>query len=123
MRIHHVALRTVDLARLERFYVGLLGLAVLRRNEERSTWLDAGGTIVMLERSDGQEPAIPIGTKELVAFAVEAHEGNTLRGRLEAAGVVVEDETRFTVYVRDPDGRRIGLSSYPEPLAGGSAAT
>ena len=36
MRIHHLAFRTGNLARLEAFYVGALGLAVVQRNEERS---------------------------------------------------------------------------------------
>ena len=36
--------------------------------------------------------------------------------RLREAGVAIEDRTAFTLYVRDPDGRRVGLSSYPTPL-------
>ena len=30
----------------------------------------------------------------------------------EAAGVRVEDRTEHTLYFRDPDGRRLGVSSY-----------
>jgi hypothetical protein len=30
--------------------------------------------------------------------------------------VPIEDRTAYTLYVRDPDGRRIGLSSYPDEL-------
>lgn len=115
MRVHHLALRTPDLARLESFYVDLLGLAVQRRTE-RSIWLDAGGTIVMLERSEPGEPSVDPRSMELACFAVVADEGAAFRRRLAAAGVTVEDRTRFTLYVRDPDGRRVGLSSYPEAL-------
>lgn len=115
MRVHHIALRTHGLERLERFYAGPLGLSVLRRDGARgSVWLDAGGAILMLEGADSTEPAIPPGTKELVAFAVDDKEA--WRRRLEAAGVVVEDETAYTLYFRDPDGRRVAVSTFVSPL-------
>lgn len=115
MRIHHLAFRTGDLARLEGFYVEALGLAVIRRNEARSVWLDAGGTLVMLEQRDEDEaPVAP--SQELVAFAVAPDMRAIVEGRLAAAGLALEARTEFTLYVRDPDGRRIGLSSYPVPL-------
>jgi catechol 2,3-dioxygenase-like lactoylglutathione lyase family enzyme len=117
MRVHHLALRTADLARLERFYVDALGLAVIRRQDGgRSVWLDAGGTIVMLERRDEGEPGIPAGSKELVAFTVAPETRALCIDRLAGAGVTVEASTEFSLYVRDPDGRRVGVSSYPAPL-------
>ena len=67
MRIHHLALRTRDLERLARFYAEVLGLRVIRRSE-RSVWLDASGTIVMLERAEESEPHVPAQSMELVAF-------------------------------------------------------
>lgn len=117
MRVHHIAYRTGDLARLERFYVGALGLAVVRRQEPRSVWLDAGGSIVMLERRDDGEPDPPPASKELVAFAIAADARPLVTERLARAGVTIDASTEFTLYVRDPDGRRVGLSSYPVPLA------
>lgn len=106
MRIHHVALRTADLPRLERFYCGVLGLAVLRRDDARgSVWLEAGGAVLMLERAEPGEPAVPEGSKELVAFAVDDKEPWRAR-------VAVEAETAHTLYFRDPDGRRVAVSSY-----------
>jgi catechol 2,3-dioxygenase-like lactoylglutathione lyase family enzyme len=116
MRLHHLAFRTRDLARLERFYVEGLGLAVVRRQEARSVWLDADGALLMLELSEVDEPSPALGTKELVAFAVAADSRALYTERLTRAGVRVEASTDFTLYVRDPDGRRIGLSSYPAPL-------
>lgn len=116
MRVHHLAFRTGDLERLERFYVDALGLAVIRRNDARSVWLDAGGTIVMLELRGPDEPAIDAASKEMVAFAVDPVARALYTDRLARAGVSVEASTDFTLYVRDPDGRRIGLSSYPAPL-------
>ncbi len=106
MRIHHVALRTHDLARLEHFYAAVLGLRVLRRDDARgSLWLDASGAVLMLERAAAGEPSVPAGSMELVAFAVDDKE--TWRGR-----VTVEAETEHTLYFRDPDGRRVAVSSY-----------
>jgi len=117
MRIHHLAFRTKDLAQLERFYVEALGLAVTRRDGERSVWLDAGGAIVMLERADADEPAPHPNGKELVAFTIAPDERALREERLVRAGARVEARTSFTLYVRDPDGRRVGLSSYPAELA------
>ncbi|MDB4939426.1 MAG: Lactoylglutathione lyase [Labilithrix sp.] len=117
MRVHHLAFRTKDLGRLERFYVEALGLAVVRRQEPRSVWLDAGGAIVMLETSEPGEPPHPEGSKELVAFTIAPETRALYTERLAKAGVGIEASTEFTLYVRDPDGRRIGLSSYPAPLA------
>lgn len=110
--IHHLAFRTADLDRLERFYVDVLGLAVVRRSA-RSLWLDAEGTILMLERAEPDEPAIASGSMELVAFGASG----AMQERLAAAGVPIEDRTSYSLYFRDPDGRRLGISSYPELLA------
>lgn len=117
MRIHHVALRTDHLERLEAFYAGLLGLAVTRRQEGRSVWLDAAGSILMLERREPGEPDVDRASMEMVAFAVEPARGRALEDALTRAGHAVEGRTASTIYVRDPDGRRVGLSAWPETLA------
>jgi catechol 2,3-dioxygenase-like lactoylglutathione lyase family enzyme len=106
MRIHHVALRTQDVPRLLEFYAGTLGLRVLEH--EHSVWLEAGDAIVMLEARGPSEPDVPVGSMEMIAFAISPEERAALARRLP-----VESETRFTIYVRDPDGRRVGLSHYP----------
>jgi glyoxylase I family protein len=106
VRIHHAALRTTDLPRLERFYRDVLGFAVVRRDDARgSVWLEAGGAVLMLEGADPGEPPIPRGSMELLAFAVDDKEA--WRARVE-----VEAETADTLYFRDPDGRRLAVSSY-----------
>jgi glyoxylase I family protein len=112
MRVHHLAFRTRDLTRLERFYTDVLGLSITRRDEDRSVWLRAGGTILMLELCDAQEPQIQAETKELVAFAIEAADAPRWRRALETHAVAIEAETAYTLYFRDPDGRRIGLSHF-----------
>jgi catechol 2,3-dioxygenase-like lactoylglutathione lyase family enzyme len=112
MRIHHLAMRSAEPARLERFYTGVLGLAVVRRDPSRgSVWLRAGEAIVMIEPRSGGEPSIPEGSMELVAFAVGPDQAEDLRARLTHSGVAIEGETVYTMYFRDPDGRRIALST------------
>lgn len=119
VRIHHLALRTDDLARLERFYEGTLGVPVLRRDAGRSVWLDADGTIVMLERREAAEPSVDARSLELVCFAIARGAHDAVAARLAAAGVAIEARTAYTLYFRDPDGRRVGVSSYPDAPDGG----
>jgi catechol 2,3-dioxygenase-like lactoylglutathione lyase family enzyme len=114
MRIHHVALRTAQLAALRRFYEGVLGLSVLRTAEGR-VWLDAAGTLLMLEEAAPGEPPIPSGSMELLAFEIAPEERAAREAALARAGVHIEGETDFSFYVRDPDGRRLALSHYPAP--------
>lgn len=121
MHVHHLALRTADLPRLEAFYRDLVGLPLAPadgRRTDRSVWLLAGPTLVMLERREAGEPPPPPGSMELVAFSVEPTDRTALEARLAGAGVVVEGRTDFTLYFRDPDGRRVGLSHFPDPRVG-----
>jgi len=120
MRIHHIALRTRDLSRLQAFYVDALGLAVARHSDA-GVWLQAGDAVLMLERADAAEPGVPAGSLELLAFAVEPGELPAFERRLAARGVAVEARTSFTLYFRDPDGRRVGVSHYPRPAEPPSA--
>ena len=115
VRIHHLALRTSDVRRLEAFYRDVAGLAVTSRPSEQRVWLSANETIVMLEQREAAEPDVPAGSMELVAFAIEPGERAAFVERLRNAGVALEGETAFTLYFRDPDGRRVGVSHYPSP--------
>jgi catechol-2,3-dioxygenase len=116
VRIHHIALRTNDLTRLEQFYTAVFALEVTRRDGSRSVWLNAGGTILMLERAEVDEPSIPSASMEFLCFGLTPAEVSACVGRLEAANVSVEARTRSTLYFRDPDGRRVGVSAYPAEL-------
>jgi catechol 2,3-dioxygenase-like lactoylglutathione lyase family enzyme len=50
------------------------------------------------------------GSGHVLALAVDSlHEWEE---RLQAAGVRIEDRTAYTLYLRDPDGHRVGLSVY-----------
>lgn len=139
MRVHHIALLTPDPGGLAAFYADRLGLAEVRRAEDerglRAVWLDAGGTIVMVERGErrgglpatagtggasgrdsGGAPAAGMAGDagwDGVFFAVEPGSGPRWAAAL---GDAVVGRTAFTLYARDPDGNRFGVSSWPEPL-------
>lgn len=119
-RLHHVAVVVADVARSEQFYVDLLGLTVRARHIDdegrlRATWLDLGDAFLALERGD---PARPPRHDEApgwhcVALSIEPDQREPLRGRLEAAGVPIERESPFSMYVRDPDGTLVAFSHHP----------
>ena len=115
-RLHHLALRVADCERSLAFYSGLLGLTEVRRLHEgdaiRAVWLAAGGAVIMLERTlRGAGPAA--GSGHVLAF--EAGDLGPWEDRLAAAGVPVDDRTEQTLFIRDPDGHRVGLSVHRFP--------
>lgn len=110
-RLHHLALRVADCERSLAFYSGLLGLPEVRRLDEggalRAVWLRAGDVVIMLEKSlRGAGPEA--GSGHVLAFAAGAL--GRWEKRLAAAGVPIDDRTTETLFVRDPDGHRVGLS-------------
>jgi glyoxylase I family protein len=128
---HHLAVQCADLGRCERFYREVLGLPVLRRwplpgGGDRSVWLSVGSEpgFLALERVDGVTAGRPVGPEQpwrdgqpglhLLALRIEPGERRGWEERLAAAGVPVVHRTRWTLYVRDPEGNRIGLSHWPE---------
>jgi catechol 2,3-dioxygenase-like lactoylglutathione lyase family enzyme len=120
VRVHHLAFRTKQLPTVVWFYRVVVGLALVRRHELpsgklRSVWLDAGGTMLMIERADTTEPDTPSGSLELVAFKVAKRDLAKARRRLVHHCVHIESETAHTAYFRDPDGRRIAITTYPWP--------
>jgi glyoxylase I family protein len=112
--LHHVALRVADCETSVRFYSGLLGLTELQRRTQDgrllAVWLAVGPTILMLERrlrgSGSQD-----GSGHLLAFAID--DLTAWIDRLARVGIPVDDRTDHTLYVRDPDGHRVGLTTYP----------
>ena len=112
-RVHHLALRTRDVPGVADFYRAALGLTVAREQPGYSVWLSLGAAVLMVEQRDVDEPDVPPGSRELVAFAMRPDEREGMRETLRAMGVAVEAETAHTLYFRDPDGRRVAVSSYP----------
>ena len=99
------------------FYARVLGLrrASTKRDARgvRAIWLRAGDTLVMIERRERGEPGVTEGSLEATLFAIEASAHGLLRKRLARTKTKIESTTACSVYFRDPDGRRIGASSYP----------
>lgn len=138
--VHHVAVLVRDLAAVERFYRETLGLALLRRwpkvgegaeAGDRSAWLDTGdGGFLAIELAAETTTESPDGHGDrgagpglhLVALRIEAADRAAWEQRLARAGVAIDSRTDFTLYVRDPEGNRVGLSHYPERAPGGERA-
>ncbi|MBC7174296.1 MAG: VOC family protein [Polyangiaceae bacterium] len=112
MRLHHLAFRTADVDRLVRFYASVLGLRETRDARPRSVWLELEGAVLMIEARTEDEPAPSPLSRELVAFMVDEALKSEVRERAMAWGCH-DGETAHTVYLRDPDGRRVGVSTYP----------
>ncbi len=108
--IHHLALRTRDVDGLLAFYRAWFRLDIVRDARPRAVWLGLGEGVLMIELATASEPSVPRGSLELVAFRVTVEERQALRIKL---GSALEAETEHTLYFRDPDGRRVGVSSYP----------
>jgi glyoxylase I family protein len=126
---HHLAIQVRDLDLGEGFYGGLLGLPVIARHADdrgrpRAIWFGlAGGGFLALERCEGPLPGRPFRDPRpglhLLALGIRREGRAALEARLEEAGHPKVAETRFTFYVLDPEGNRIGLSHYPEAIEPG----
>ena len=112
-RLHHIAIRAADVEAMVNFYVSMLGLEIARDRRPRSVWLGlADGAVLMIEAREAGEPAVATGSRELVAFRASPSFKDTVRERAIGAGCF-DGETEHTVYLRDPEGRRLGVSTYP----------
>lgn len=121
---HHLAIQVHDLERAARFYVDVLGMSEQRRHHRedgtlRSIWLDVpGGGFLALEACHGAraEDAFRADAPGLylLALRIDVADRARVERELEAMGVAIVHRTRWTVYVRDPEGNRIGLSHHPE---------
>jgi glyoxylase I family protein len=138
--VHHVAIAVRELAAVEAFYTGVLGLPVLRRwpmtvgstgemtaemtgnaRRDRSVWCDlGGGAFLALERAvDGEgarEGAVADRAQGylMIALRITRAARAEWEARLAAAAVPIVHRTAYTLYVADPEGNRVGLSHWPD---------
>lgn len=122
--LHHLALGSADVERLAAFYRDVVGLAEVARHLDaegalRSIWLNLGGPILMIERTDEPPHRVEgVGSGPfLLAFAVSPAGRLELEAALATNGQRIEGRTAFTSYSRDVDGNRIAFSHYPDPSA------
>lgn len=117
MGVHHLAFRTRDVDLLTAFYRDVVGLTEVPREGTASRWLSLGATaVLMIERAGESEPTVAPGGMDLVALGVDTAGRDAVREALAHRGVPIESETVHTTYFRDPDGRRIAVSTYPLPV-------
>ena len=125
--LHHIALGARDVQGVAAFYRDVLGLSETARHHDdeglRSIWLDAGGPLLMVERTEHERPELSgVGAGPfLLAFSVEPAKRAALEAQIEKSGGVIEDRSAFTSYARDPVGNRVGISHHPHPAEAGSA--
>jgi glyoxylase I family protein len=117
LHLHHLAIQVFDLERAGQFYQNLFGLQEIRR-QAHSVWLDLGGAILMLERCMQEAQTVPWKSEQpgllVLALRLEAGERQAFKVRLQAHNITIENETKFSVYFRDPDGNRLAVSHYPK---------
>lgn len=129
---HHVAIQARDVERVTAFYRDVLGFPELTRHHRpdgglRSIWVGVpGGAFLAIEAADGAPEGAPEDTPEatpfrhgrpgllMLAFRIPRAERARTVEALTRAGVRLEHETKWTLYVRDPEGNRVGLSHHPE---------
>ena len=117
--IGHVHLKTADIDRVHRFYVGLLGFDVMVRLPD-ALFLSAGGYHHDLgfntwESKGGSPP--PPGTTGLyhvaIRYPTRAALGDALRRLVEAGWPIdgaSDHGTHEALYLRDPDGNGLELA-------------
>jgi catechol 2,3-dioxygenase-like lactoylglutathione lyase family enzyme len=103
-----------------RFYVELLGMRIIGRNEGRFLFLRAGGSVLLLferEAARRQESPPPHGCSGPghVCFRVPRSAYREWSAHLEASGVHLIEETRWpsggrSFYFHDPDGNVLEIA-------------
>lgn len=121
---HHVAIQARDVERVTAFYRDLLGFPEMTRHSRpdgslRSIWVGVpGGGFLAIEAVGGEPDPGPFKHERpgllMLAFRIAKSERDTVVSEFARVGVPLEHETRWTVYVRDPEGNRVALSHHPE---------
>jgi glyoxylase I family protein len=121
---HHVAIQARDVERVAAFYRDLLGFPELTRHHRpdcslRSIWVGVpGGGFLAIEAVSGAPEASAFRHDRpgllLLAFRLPRAARAGAVEVFARAGVPLEHETRWTFYVRDPEGNRVALSHHPE---------
>jgi len=85
----------------------------------RSIWVGVpGGAFLAIEAVTGEPEPVPFRHERpgllMLAFRIPKAARAASVETFTRAGVPLEHETRWTFYVRDPEGNRVALSHHPE---------
>lgn len=120
--IHHVAISVLDVEKVAAFYRDVLGLPERARHLRsdgtlRSIWIDAskdGSFLAIEELRPGTRGTLG---HSMVALRIARADRPKWLARFESAGVRIEKQSTWTIYVKDPEGNVVGLSHHPhDPL-------
>lgn len=127
LRIFETVLYADDLPAAERFYREVLGLEVISRSELLVSFRCAGSVLLIFNPALSAQPGRDVpshGTSGAghVAFLMRSEEFEVWKGRLEVAGVPIEQVVEWeqggrSIYFRDPAGNSVELA--PPTLWGG----
>lgn len=114
---HHLAVQVRDVQRVTDFYVQILGLTEVRRflrddGSLRSVWVNAGEGFVAIEAAPDFTPAGALGYS-MLALRIDPLQRKSIVEELTRAGIAIEKQTGWTLYVKDPEGNLVGLSHHP----------
>jgi glyoxylase I family protein len=120
--IHHVAIQVLDVEKVAAFYRDVLELPERARHFRddgslRSIWIEAssdGSFLAIEELRPGTRGTLG---HSLVALRIPRADRAAWLTHLAKHGVPIEKQSRWTVYLKDPEGNVIGLSHHPhDPL-------
>lgn len=124
---HHAALQVRDVERLAGFYRDVLGLPELQRHLRddgtlRSVWLGVSAGQATAEAGFLAVEAAPTAGPgaqgwSLVALRIAPEARRPVLEALVSLGVVVERQTAWTIYLRDPEANLVALSHHPHDAA------
>jgi catechol 2,3-dioxygenase-like lactoylglutathione lyase family enzyme len=111
--LHHASIRITDLARSIAFYEGLLGLQPIARPDLgiAGRWYGIGGG--QLHLIQGEAPGTTALDPTGPHFAVAVTDLDAARRELAAAGVETLDPGGSQLWLRDPDGYVVELTTAP----------
>ena len=110
--LHHSSIRVSDVARSVEFYEGLLGLRAIPRPDFGfpGRWYGIGHGQLHLIQGDAPGGSLdPSGPH----FAIAVEDLDAARRELASAGVETLDPGGSQLWLRDPDGNVIELTSAP----------
>lgn len=108
--LHHASIRVADLGRSAAFYEGLIGLARIERPDLGfpGVWYGVGaGQLHLIERAPLGMKIDPTGPH----FAIEVADLDEARRQLAAAGCEVLDPGGSQLWVLDPDGYTVEITT------------